>query len=107
MLKDVISFVLEACERLHMPLSLNFYPSVYQEGKFDVYSINFRGRPVINFTNKDFYAIPKAMRMKELSPLIRVGMVHNLGENSLKVQMDIPRRQGISVIRNGVLKYGA
>lgn len=103
MLKEVAAFVMEACKRTHIPLSLNFYPSVYQQDKFDIYSINLNGRPVINFTDKNFHDIPKSKRFQEFVPLIKVGLTHNLGEESLKETMEIPRRMGMQVIRRGIL----
>lgn len=106
MLREVTQFVLEACERLKIPLSLNYYPECYQEGKFDIFSIHLRGRSIINFTNKNFFDIPKSKRMSEFAPLIRVGLAHNLGERTIKDQVEIPRRQGINIIRNGQLIYG-
>ena len=105
MLREVTRFVLDACERLHIPLSLNFYPSCYQNGKFDIYSIHFRGRSLINVTNKNFYDIPKAKRFHEFVPLLKVGMNENLGEYSTKDQIEIPRRPGINVIRDGKLLF--
>lgn len=103
MIKEVTAFVLEACNRTHIPLSLNFYPSSYQGGKFDIFSINLNGRPVINFTNKNFHDIPKSKRFQEFIPLIKIGLMHNLGENSMRETIEIPRRQGIQVIRRGAL----
>lgn len=105
MLREVTLFVLEACKRLHIPLSLNFYPSSYQQGKFDIYSIHFRGRSILNVTNRNFYDIPKAKRFHEFIPLIKIGMNHNLGEYTTRDQVEIPRRQGVNVIRDGRLLF--
>lgn len=99
-------FVLEACERFHVKLSLAFFPSSYQQGKFDIYSISIHGKYLLNMTNRNFYDIPKAERFNQLLPLMRVGLAHNLGENSLKDQVEIPRRHGITLIRNGTPLYG-
>lgn len=111
MLREVTRFVLEACAKLHIPLSLNFYPSNYQENKFDIYSIHLNGRSVLNVTSKNFYDIPKSKRIMEFFPLIKVGLQQNLGESSLKDQIEIPRRMGIQIIRRGIalkqeLAYG-
>jgi len=106
MRKEIVAFVYEACRKFKFPLSLAYFPSAYQEGRFDIYSISIHGKYVLNFTNKNFYDIPKAERMNHLVPLIRVGLAHNMGENSLKDQVEIPRRHGISLIRNGVVQYG-
>lgn len=103
MIREVAKFVLEACRRTHIPLSLNYYPSVYQSDKFDIFSINLNGKPIINFTNHNFYDIPKAKRFQEFIPLIKIGLSHNLGENSLKETMELPRRMGVQVIRRGIL----
>lgn len=103
MLREVVKFVLEACRRTHIPLSLNYYPEVYQKGKFDIFSIHLNGRSVLNVTNKNFFDIPKAKRIMEFIPLIKVGLMQNLGEASLREQIELPRRQGIQVIRRGVL----
>lgn len=103
MLKEVAAFVLEACKRSHIPLSLNFYPPNAQKDKFGIFSVHLNGRSVLNFTNHNFYDIPKAKRFKEFLPLIKIGLSQNLGESSLKEQIEIPRRQGIQIIRRGTL----
>lgn len=103
MLKEVAMFVLEACKRTHIPLSLNFYPPNAQKEKFGIFSIHLNGRSVLNVTNYNFFDIPKAKRYKEFLPLIKIGLSHNLGENSLNEQIEIPRRQGIQIIRRGIL----
>lgn len=98
--------VMEACKRLNVKLSLAFFPSAYQEGRFDIYSISIHGKYLLNITNKNFYDIPFAERLNHIAPLMRVGLSHNLGENSLKDQVEIPRRHGQTLIRNGVPIYG-
>lgn len=103
MLREVTKFVMEACRKTHIPLSLNFYPPNAQKDKFGIFSIHLNGRSVLNFTNYNFYDIPKAKRFQEFIPLIKVGLSHNLGENSMKEQIEIPRRQGIQIIRRGEL----
>lgn len=103
MLKEVTAFVLEACRRTLIPLSLNFYPPNAQKDRFGIFSIHLNGRPVLNFTNYNFHDIPKSKRFQEFIPLIKVGLSHNLGENSLKDSVEIPRRQGIQIIRRGIL----
>lgn len=106
MRRDIIRFVMDACRKYKIPLSLAYFPSEYQEGKFDIYSISIHGKYLLNFTNRNFADIPRGDRMKHFLPLINVGLNHNLGERSLKDQVEIPRRHGITLIRNGVSKYG-
>jgi len=106
MLREVTNFVLEACERLHLKLSLNFYSASYQKDKFNIFSIHLKGRSVLNLTDKNFFDIPKEKRMREFGPLIREGLAHNLGEASIRDQVELPRRQGMNIIRDGVLIYG-
>lgn len=103
---EIITFILGVCKKYKFPLSLSYYPAGYQDNKFDIYSVNLKGRSVVNFTGKNFYDLPKAMRETHFLPLIKIGMSHNLGENSLKEQVEIPRQMGIRVIRDGALKYG-
>ena len=103
MLKEITRFVLEACQRTHIPLSLNFYPANAQKDKFSIFSIHLNGRSVLNFTNWNFNDIPKAKRFQEFIPLIKIGLSHNLGESSTKDAVEIPRRQGIQIIRRGIL----
>lgn len=99
-------FVLLACKKFRLKLSLAFFPANHQQGKFDIYSISIHGKYLLNITNKNFYDIPLAERMNHIVPLIRVGLAHNLGERTLKDQVEIPRRHGITLIRNGVPQYG-
>lgn len=103
MLREVTKFVLEACKKTHIPLSLNFYPSNYQKDRFCIFSISLNGRSVLNFTNHNFYDIPKSKRFSEFIPLIKIGLNENMGENGLREQLEIPRRQGIQIIRRGIL----
>lgn len=103
MLKEIVKFVLEACKKTHIPLSLNFYPANAQKEKFSIFSIHLNGRSVLNFTNHNWMDLPKAKRFKEFIPLIKIGLSHNLGESTTKDMVEIPRRQGIQVIRKGVL----
>lgn len=105
MIEDITNFVLEASKRLRVPLCLHYYPSFYQDDKFSIFSISIHGKYLLNFTTKNFYNIPKVMRMKELLPLITIGLTHNLGEKSLKDQIQIPRRQGKCLVKRGK-KYG-
>ena len=106
MRRDIIQFILRMCEKTGFPLSLNYYPANHQGDRHDIYSVHLRGRSVVNFTSKNFYSIPLSEREKHFSPLIRIGMAHNLGEESLKDQIEIPRRQGINIIRDAKLIYG-
>lgn len=98
--------VMMACKKFHIQLSLAFFPACYQEGKFDIYSISIHGKYLLNVTNKNFYEIPLAERLNQFIPLIRAGLNHNLGERTLKDQVEIPRRHGVTLIRNGVPQYG-
>lgn len=106
MRREIMNFVLAACAKFKIPLSLAYFPSEYQEGKFDIFSISIHGKYLLNLTNKNFHDIPKAERMNHFLPLINVGLNHNLGERSLKDQVELPRRHGITLIRNGVARYG-
>jgi uncharacterized membrane protein YesL len=101
MIEDITKFVLEASQRLKVPLCLHYYPSYYQDDKFSIFSISIHGKYLLNFTTGNFYSVPKAMRMKELLPLIKVGLAHNMGERSLKDQIQVPRRQGKCLVNRG------
>lgn len=106
MRRDVVKLVLDAIKRFRIPLTLTYFPSAYQEDKFDLYSISIYGKYVVNFTSRNFYDLPRSERMRHFLPLIRVGLAHNIGESSLKDVVEIPRRHGITLIRNGNLIYG-
>lgn len=106
MRREVIQFVLDACKKFKIKLSLAYFPSEYQQGKFDIYSITINGKYLLNLTNKNWYDIPKGERMNHIMPLIHSGLNHNLGEKSLKDQVEVPRRHGITLIRNGTPLYG-
>jgi hypothetical protein len=106
MMRDVVRLVMTACKRFHLPLSLAYFPSAYQQGKFDIYSISIYGKYLLNVTSRNFYDIPLAERLNHFAPLIRAGLAHNIAQRSLKDQVEIPRRHGITLIRNGVPQYG-
>lgn len=104
MIRDISQFVVDVSKRFHIPLCLHYFPAVYQGGRFNIFSISINGKYLLNFTNKNFYDIPKAERMNQILPLLKVGLSHNLGEESAKDQMTIPRRQGKLLVSRGKLK---
>lgn len=61
----------------------------------DVYSLRMRGRGVHNFSTPQFYQLPKRHREELVHRLLKVGLVHNLGEkynNQLYLARNIGKR---------------
>jgi len=87
-------------------MCLHFFPSAYQGDKYNLYSISINGKYLLNFTDKNFYDLPRARRMKEFVPLLKVGLGHNMGEDGLRDQIEIPRRQGKKLVSRGKKVYG-
>jgi hypothetical protein len=77
MIRDISNFVVELSNRFRVPLCLHYYPAAYQGGRFNIFSISIHGKYLLNFTNKNFYDIPKAERLKQIIPLLKVGLSHN------------------------------
>lgn len=60
----------------------------------DTYVIHKRGFAILNFTTKMFYDVPKRVREKHLLALMKRGLTHNLGENSLKNNLIVKTSYG-------------
>lgn len=67
---DVVNFIRQACKKLHL--------QAYFQPKHRVYVIHLDGRGIQNFTERQFYEVPKAERMRMLFALLRVGLNANL-----------------------------
>lgn len=63
----------------------------------DVYVIHKRGFAIQNFTTKMFYDVPKRVREKQLLALMKRGLTHNLGENSLKDNLIVRTSYGRNI----------
>lgn len=101
--REIADFTVEASHRFRVPLCLHYYPACYQDGRFNIYSISINGKYLLNLTDRNFHDIPKVERMKHFLPLIKVGLSHNMGENSMRDQIEIPRRQGRKLVSRGKL----
>jgi hypothetical protein len=85
MKQEIVSFLKEACKKFRM--------NAYYMISSDTYIVILNGRAVSGFTTKQFYQIPKIVRMQEFLPLIKVGLAHNLGEK-YRDQLYMPRHLG-------------
>lgn len=46
----------------------------------DLYCLRYKGKGLQNFNTKNFYQLPQRHRENMILPLLKVGLVHNLGE---------------------------
>ena len=60
----------------------------------DIYSIRFRGQAIQNFTREQFYQIPERHRFNMIGQILRVGLMHNRGEQNLQNQLNLNRAMG-------------
>lgn len=104
MRKEIVDYMMRVCTKYNLPLSMHYYPPSGLQ-KHDIYAVTLKGKAVVNFTSVNFYDISKSFRDKHFLPLIKIGMNHNLGEQSMKDQVHNPRAQGIYLIRDGVQRY--
>lgn len=55
--------------------------------------VHKQGRAVQHFNETQFYQIPKIIRAKEMEPLVKLGLAHNLDER-VKNQLFLNRKLG-------------
>jgi hypothetical protein len=86
---EIVNWVKKVCLRYNLE-------AIYVPDN-DVYSIRKNGRGVHNFNTPQFYQLPKRHREELVHRLLRVGLVHNLGEK-YKNQLYLNRRLGKIII---------
>lgn len=87
---DIVNFLHDTCSELR--LSAN-----YHVGR-DVYTVHKRGYPIQNFTTEQFYDLPKPVRRQLLRGLLQRGLVHNLGERSVKDSLYTNTQLGLRIV---------
>lgn len=87
---EIVNFLKDVCTELG--LSANY--SIQK----DMYTVHKRGFAVQNFTQKQFYQIPKPVRRRDLRALLKRGLVHNIGENSTKENLRVKTQLGLRII---------
>lgn len=87
---DIVDFLKKVCAELG--LSAN-----YQTAR-DVYIIHKRGYAIQNFTTTQFYELDKPARRKLLLGILKRGLTHNIGENSIKNDLNIKSQLGIRIV---------
>ena len=90
MRQEIISFLKDVCARYNL--------SAYYAPNTDVWSIHKRGYAIHNFRTSQFHDIPKRYRMRNLLPIIQVGLTHNLGEKSLKGTLVLRTQLGQRIV---------
>lgn len=87
---DIVNFLKDVCTELG--LSANY--SIQK----DMYTVHKRGYAVQNFTRTQFYQIPKPVRRRDLRALLKRGLVHNIGERSVKNNLHVRTQLGIRIV---------
>lgn len=82
----IISYVKTVCQRWTLEC-------IYIRDR-DVFLITKGGRAVDAFTSDQFYQIPKSRRLTETLMKLKVGLVHNMGEKTMKDQVYHKRNIG-------------
>ena len=59
----------------------------------DVYLIHFKGKAIQGFTSQVFYQIPMDAREKQMTPLLKRGLMLNINENT-RANLYTQRRLG-------------
>ena len=57
------------------------FSSFYLPNK-DVYMIHFKGRAITGFNSKVFYQMPKIQRAKQLTFILKLGLLNNIEEKN-------------------------
>lgn len=86
MRRDITEFLREICERYNLG-------AVYHASR-DVYVVHYRGYAIQTFRGETFYDIPKGMRRRMYLPLLKAGLAHNIGERSIKHDLNIKTQRG-------------
>lgn len=92
MRRDIIDFLTPICERYGL--------SAYYHANTDVYVVTYRGYAIQNFRGATFHDIPKGKRRRMYLPLIKRGLMHNIGERSLNGQLNIHTQRGQVIYRS-------
>lgn len=71
---EIVNFIRKAIKRYGI--------SAYYTPKYNMYVLHLDGRAIQNFSENNFYEIPKMERMKMLEPLIKVGLNSNLSNKN-------------------------
>lgn len=74
---EIVNFIKKACQK-YKSLGLQ----AYYTPKRNLYVFHIRGMAVQNFSEDNFYEIPKDERMRMLQPLIKIGLTNNLGNKN-------------------------
>lgn len=86
---DILSFIKEVKESFK--LEALYFPNK------DVYSLRKNGRGVQNFNSRNFYDLPKSYRKSQIRGIINLGLNHNMGEKTVKYNMQLINRMGKSI----------
>lgn len=87
---DIVNFLREVCPRLG--LSANYRPDK------NFFIVHKRGYAIQNFTEKQFYQIPKPKRKEMFVALMQRGLTHNLGESTVRENLQVRSALGTRIV---------
>jgi hypothetical protein len=93
MKSDILKFLKKAHQSLG--IEAHYYPDT------DVYVVSKNGKGVQNFTTRTFYMQPKGFRFYEWRALIKLGLNQNMGERSVREQINVDMGQAKRLKLNG------
>ena len=78
--------IIEWCKEAKKRYSRYGLEITYMANK-DLYRIMIKNKPVMMFYSDTFYQIPRRMRLNHIEPMVKLGLVHNLGEQAYADQL--------------------
>lgn len=90
MRRDIVEFLTPICERYGL--------SATYHANQDLYVVHYRGYAIQNFRGATFNDVPKGARRRMFLPLLKRGLAHNIGERSLKDNLNVHTQRGTPII---------